>query len=155
MYISFEFFIRITLFILALVGFYIARYIYTQKRKNKPIVCIAGFDCDTVTRSRYSKIFGVPLEVFGMLFYGVFSFAYLFISFMPEYNLPDIIILLLILAPLFSFIFSLYLLYVQLFIIKTKCSLCFLSSFISILIFFLSILIYDFFAAWQGVFAAW
>ncbi|MCE9548780.1 vitamin K epoxide reductase family protein [Candidatus Nomurabacteria bacterium] len=131
--------IRTAIFVLASCGFLVAKHIYKHKKANqKPLVCPIRFDCNAVVHSDYSKLFGVPLEVFGMLYYCLISFSYLFLVFMPS-AMPAFLINLLIGLSCFAFLFSVYLISVQIFILKKGCSWCIVSAFISMIIFILTI----------------
>lgn len=142
---------RSALFILAVIGFFIAKYIHNQKKTNKPLICMAGFDCESVVKSSHSQMMGIPLEVFGMLYYAFMSVVYFALIFIPSSSLHDLLIIFLFTAPLLAFLFSLYLVFIQVFVLKKGCSWCFLSSFVCIAIFILTVFAYDFSAAWQGL----
>ncbi|OGI60645.1 hypothetical protein A2641_01950 [Candidatus Nomurabacteria bacterium RIFCSPHIGHO2_01_FULL_37_25] len=132
--------IRLTIFILGFCGFMVAKHIF--KRKNdteKPLVCPLKFDCHKVVHSDYSKLFGVPVDIFGMIYYGFISVFYLFFIFRPE-PLPFILVNFLITLSLMAFLFSIYLIIVQIFILKNGCFWCIISTFISTFIFILTLL---------------
>ncbi|MCF7833742.1 MAG: vitamin K epoxide reductase family protein [Candidatus Pacebacteria bacterium] len=141
---------RLGMLIFAIVGFFIAKYIYNTKKENKPLVCAVGFDCNGVVNSRFSKLFGIPVEFFGMLYYALMSIAYLALLFIPASSLSPLIILFLAFAPMSAFIFSLYLLFAQVFVLKKGCSWCFISSFVCICIFILTLFVYDISGALQS-----
>lgn len=141
MYLAADIF-YIIIFILGMCGFMVAIHIRNHKVKNMPLVCMAGFDCHTVVHSDYSRFFGIPVEILGMVYYVSISFIYLLLFFVsvPQAMLADLSILLTAVS-LGAFLFSIYLIAVQIFILKKGCSWCFVSAFISILIFILTILI--------------
>lgn len=127
---------------LALGGFLIAKHIRNHKTKNMPLICPAKFDCHAVVHSDYSKFMNVPLEILGMIYYSLIFLAYLVLIFIPNI-LPVTLTLFLVLLSMGAFLFSVYLIAVQIFILKKGCSWCFVSAFISILIFVLTIFTYD------------
>ncbi len=132
--------IRVAIFLLGFSGFMVARHIYKHKKPgHSPLVCPIKFDCHAVVHSDYSKFFGVPLEILGMIYYALIFASYLFFVFMPE-ALPEFLIGFLILISFLAFIFSIYLVFVQIFILRKGCSWCFVSAFISTLIFILAVL---------------
>lgn len=144
MMLSNDILIRLAIFILGLCGFLVARHISKKKKdKEKPFVCPLNFDCHTVVNSDYSKLFGVSLETLGMIYYGLVSIFYFLIIFLPE-TLPIILINSLIALSLIAFLFSIYLIFVQIFILKSGCFWCIISTIISVLIFILTILLNDF-----------
>lgn len=129
---------RITILILGLCGFAVARHIYHHKNnEEKPLVCPIKFDCHTVVHSDYSRFFGIPVEFLGMAYYGIVSVSYLFFVFMPEV-MPEIVVNSLIVISSIAFLFSFYLIAVQIFILKKGCSWCIVSALISALIFMLT-----------------
>ena len=128
--------IRIILFILGVCGFFIAKYIYKHKQEGAPLVCPIGFDCHTVVHSDYSKFMGMRVEILGMVYYAFVSLAYFCLIFIPK-ALPVPMIAFSVLLSLAAFIFSIYLIAVQVFILKKGCSWCLVSAAISVVIFLL------------------
>ncbi len=149
--------IQVAILFLGLFGFWVARRIYNHKTKKKPLVCMVGFDCHAVVHSDYSKFMGIRVEILGMLYYAAVSIFYFLIIFFPFYFLiiffPNFFlssfytVALLFLMPLFSFaafLFSTYLIAVQIFILKKGCSWCIVSAFITFFIFLLTLFNYGF-----------
>ena len=135
---------RVLIALFALGGFFVARHIYKHKKpENTPLVCPANFDCEGVVHSDYSKFLGIHLEVLGMFYYGFIFLAYTALIFTPE-SLPALLVLILFTSAMGAFLFSLYLIGVQFFILKKGCLWCFVSAFISISIFILNVFAYDF-----------
>jgi uncharacterized membrane protein len=134
--------IRAIIFALGACGFLVAKHIRNHKIKSTPLVCPVGFDCNAVVHSDYSKFLGVPVEFLGMIYYALISFVYLFVIFAgtTSFYLNGFLVL----TSLLALVFSIYLIYVQIFILKKGCSWCFVSASISILIFSLTMSIYDF-----------
>jgi uncharacterized membrane protein len=126
-------------FVLGLFGFWVARHIYKHKRsKDEPLVCMVGFDCHAVVHSDYSKFFGIPVEILGMLYYAIVSLFYLYFMAM-QFSMPENIVSFLVLISFTAFMFSLYLISVQIFILKKGCSWCIVSAIISMCIFLLTL----------------
>ncbi len=146
MQFSKDIFMQIIILALSLCGFMVARHIRNHKTKNTPLVCPIGFDCHAVVHSDYSKFLGMPVEVLGMIYYAFLSFFYLFLIFLP--NIPDVVqadlAIFFSVISFMAFLFSLYLIAVQIFILKKGCSWCIVSALISAMIFFLTMLNYDF-----------
>jgi uncharacterized membrane protein len=66
--------------VLSFVGMFDALYL-SLKRNAGPIPCHVTHGCNNVLTSRYSELMGIPLSVFGLIFYvGVFSLAVFQIS---------------------------------------------------------------------------
>ena len=139
-----EVIIQIAISLLGFSGFLVARHIYKHKHSEEnPLVCPVRFDCATVVHSDYSKFMGMPVEFLGMFYYAFISFFYLAFLFMP-YAMPNFLVGFMALISLVGFLFSIYLIAVQIFILKKGCSWCFVSAFICILIFSLTLFAYDF-----------
>ena len=94
-------------------------------------------DCNKVTTSEYSQIkfIGLPVAMLGVIYYGfmlaVFG-LYLF-------NVSRLSFIWVTVISGIAFLFSLWLSYAQLIIIKTICSYCLLSALITIILFFLDL----------------
>jgi len=143
MLLSDDILIRIAICVLGGFGFLVASHIYKHKRAKKPLVCPVGFDCNFVVHSDYSEFMHIPLEIFGMAYYALLSIFY-FVSIFIFDIMPIQLESILLLASLGAFVFSMYLLGVQIFVLKKGCSWCIVSAFVSILIFILTALHYDF-----------
>lgn len=143
--------IRVAIFILALCGFFVAKHIRNHKVKDTPLVCMVGFDCHAVVHSDYSKFLGMPVEFLGMIYYALMSVFYLFFIFLPK-DISTLLIGFLVMLSFIAFLFSLYLIIVQIFVLKKGCSWCFVSAIISILIFLLTMRLYNFDSIAQSFF---
>lgn len=122
--------------ILAITGFLIAAYIYGKKKAKKKLVCPRYSNCDTVIHSDYSKIFGIPVEILGMIYYVFIGSAYtiVFIFGLWSANVG----ILLVGISMCAVLFSIYLVSIQAFVLRHWCVWCLSSAIISILIFILS-----------------
>lgn len=127
----------------ALGGLGVSIYIRHTKRHNKQLVCPVGSNCNVVITSHYSKFLGVSLEYWGMLYYGVLLASYAFLVFAPGF-LPQMLLSGLFLLTVSAFLFSLYLLFVQAFILRQWCIWCLLSAILSTAIFMASLASVDF-----------
>ena len=118
----------------ALGGFALAFFIFISKRKAKPIACPMDGHCDDVVRSEFSKFFGVPVDILGMLYYAVAATAYSVFYFYSGLAVPLAVFAMFGLAS-FSFLFSLYLTFIQAFSLKQWCVWCLASAGLSSFIF--------------------
>lgn len=125
----------------AVVGCLISVHIYREKKKDVPMVCPLNFHCDTVVYSKYSKFFGIPVEVIGICYYAVVAISYTLFLFWPSVVNP-VFTLVVLFATISAFLFSIYLTFVQVFRIKELCSWCLTSASICTVIFLL--------VAWSG-----
>ncbi len=131
-----DFSVRLLICLLGVAGFFVAKHIRNQKKKASPFVCLVGFDCHAVVHSDYSKILGISVELLGMVYYSLISISYFLLAFYSSV-VPIVFTSFVAVTSLLAFIFSLYLIGVQIFILKKGCSWCFVSATISILIFLL------------------
>jgi len=124
-------------------GFGVSLYIYYTKKQHKQLVCPIGSNCNVVINSRFSKFLGVPLEYFGMFYYSVIFVSYILLIFTPHL-LSELLLSGLIILTAAAFFFSLYLLFVQAFLLWQWCIWCLLSAMLSITIFITSLVSVDF-----------
>lgn len=132
---------KIFIVVLATIGFILASYIRSHKKTERPLVCPLEGSCETVVHSEYSSLFGIPLELLGMVYYGLIAISYAFII-LFGYLVPGYTSTALMILSLIAFIFSLYLTAVQAFIIHHWCTWCLFSASISTLICILSLFIF-------------
>lgn len=127
--------------ILAIVGLLDSWYIFYKKQKKEKLVCFVGRDCNEVVNSKYSRIFNVPNEVLGIIFYlSVLGFAGLVALGTTE--LFGVSILLAIhVAAFVALLLSIYLTAIQMFVLKTWCEYCLIAVFANFGIFVLAFLI--------------
>lgn len=113
---------NVLIFILALVGFFIALYLSRQYLTDQQVVCFTG-GCEKVRLSPLSKIYGIPVPVFGLVGYSLI----LLLAFLRTLNSK---LETRLLKPIFyisvgGLIFSTYNNFVDWFIIKSFCQYCF------------------------------
>lgn len=147
MQFSNELLMRLAILVLGVCGFFIARYIRRHKKQNTPLVCPIKFDCHTVVHSDYARFLGIPVEILGMLYYGFITVSYALFIFKPEiftFASPDALNIFMISISLAAFLFSAYLIAVQIFILKKGCSWCIVSAFVCLFIFILASFVYHF-----------
>lgn len=132
-----DFLSDIALSILGLAGFALAFYIWDKKQRKNPLVCPLRMRCDLVTTSQYSKFMGIHLEILGMIYYAIVVLFHMLIVVFPHlFTLTTGRIFLVIAGG--AFMFSLYLICVQAFILKQWCTWCLFSGAFCILIFLIT-----------------
>mgnify|MGYP001566510994 CR=1 FL=1 len=126
------------LIVLALVGFTDSAFLLAKRISGAPIPCFITSGCDTVSKSPYSVLFGVPLSLLGVIFYLIIGFlALLYI------DTKNILVARLIpLATMLGFLSSAYFIYVQKFKIGAFCIYCIISAIVSTLLFILGVTIW-------------
>lgn len=107
---------RIAAGVVALAGAAIAGYLTWVHYDETALVCVAGGGCETVQKSAYAAIAGVPVALLGLLSYA--TIVGLVVWDTPSARLSAATI------AFVGLLFSLYLLAVQLFVIDAVCAWC-------------------------------
>jgi uncharacterized membrane protein len=132
--------LRLLSLLLVLVGIIISGYLSYTKLTNTSVICAAedAFSCDVVQNSVYSKIAGIEIAYLGLLAYlllGVLLLLEPRINFLRQHNR-----ILIFGLSLFAFVYAIWLVYVQAFILAAFCSWCLAHEVNITLFFFLSAL---------------
>ncbi len=123
--------IYLVTFLLSIIGFSIALFVRNKKRNQHPLVCPLGSHCDSVIYSRYATFLGIDVATLGICYYGLVALLYGAFMVIPI-GIPSSIIVGGFLLTMLAVIFSVYLLFIQFFVIKEWCTWCLASAFISI-----------------------
>ena len=121
--------------IVSLIGLADTFFVTINHYKGVIPPCTLLNGCETVLTSKYSEIFGVPIALFGALFYGIVFLSAL--AYLKTKN-NKIIIVFLILTAL-AFLMSLFFIYLQFFVIKAVCEYCLTSAAASTILFATSV----------------
>ena len=116
---------RVALLALAVVGVLISAYLtWTHFAGLSPVCTGSGEGCQTVQSSRYASLLGIPVALLGLVAYGglVFSVAVW----------AEIGIFLGFLISLVGTLFSVYLTYLEVFVIGALCQWCLASAVIMV-----------------------
>ena len=125
--------------LLVAVGFMIAGYLSYVETQAVEAVCGPIGDCNTVQSSSYASLFGVlPVGILGMVGYTAILIAWL-IQRLRNDKLADYASLALLGLGLFGTLFSIYLTYLEIFVIEAVCLWCISSAVIMTSIMLLSI----------------
>ena len=121
----------------SLLGLTISAYVWVSQRFNKPIACWTR-DCDRVIRSPYSRLLGVHNSTIGLwLFFFIFVMTLLHdLGWEPW---PKLTSSTLIALSFIGTLVSLYLTYIQLFVLKGLCNWCLTSALLILAIFILTV----------------
>jgi len=125
--------------VLSISGLVNAGFLVWKHYQKKPFVCPLDHDCSVVTESKWSRIFLVRNEVIGLLFFLgliVGTLASLFNA-----NWATLIFTVFPFATAASFLFSLFLVFIQFKVIKDYCFYCLISAGITLLVFLNSLLL--------------
>ncbi len=113
--------------IASIIGFLVSAYLAYVKLANKPIYCTPGLgDCASVQQSQWSTLWGIPIALLGAITYLILIGLYVFgqkTKFSKVYSEYAIFGL-----TFFGFIYSLYLTYLEIFVLKTMCQWCVVSA---------------------------
>jgi uncharacterized membrane protein len=120
---------RDTLYIFSLVlvvlGLIISGYLSYVKLTEVPMVCVQNsdvFNCEVVQTSAYSRIGGIPIAWFGFA-----TYVTLFLLLSLQNRIPFIKengILVVFGITLFAWLYSMYLVYLQFFVLQALCPWC-------------------------------
>lgn len=121
--------------ILAIVGIGDSGYLSYERLSGNIPPCSTNplVDCGKVLKSEYSTLFGVPLSVLGLFHYSIFLGVVALVYKFKAKLWRNIMLI----QAIFGVLFSVYLVYIQLGILKAICLYCMLSainSFIIVLI---------------------
>ncbi len=119
---------------IGIAGFTLARYIWRTKRVGQPLVCPLRTRCELVTHSTYSKILGIPVEALGMLYYAFVAVFHAGAILRPEIVSPLAAHVSLGVSAA-AFLFSMYLISIQAFVLRQWCTWCLISASFCVLIF--------------------
>jgi uncharacterized membrane protein len=118
------------LFVIALLGFCDASFLTIEHYRNVIPPCTTA-GCETVLTSSYSTILGIPVALFGMIYYLLISIG-LFAHIEGKHE-PSLRVVLLI--TIVGFVMSLWFVAAQAFIIHSYCLYCLGSATISTILF--------------------
>ncbi len=117
--------------VLAFIGLIDAGYITVKYYTGGEVVCPITGGCSDVLTSAYSQIAGLPVSVYGLLFYTtVFLLAFLYLDMKKSWMER-----LMPLLGLTGFLFTLWFVYLQIFVIEALCFYCMISAILSTTIF--------------------
>lgn len=110
--------------LLVLVGLVVAGYLSYLKLAAAPAVCLATgpFDCNVVLNSQYSELAGLPIAYLGLAVYIAIGSIQLLerrVAFLRQWGL-----LLIFGIALFAWLFSMWLVYVQVALLQALCPWC-------------------------------
>jgi protein-disulfide isomerase/uncharacterized membrane protein/rhodanese-related sulfurtransferase len=129
---------RSTTLVLCLLGLFDSLYLlYTYTSPSRPMVCI-GTGCDAVRASAYSNVGGVPMPAFGVLGYTLLSIVTLAES-LSSARIARLARYAFLGMTGFGFLVSLYLEYLQAFVIHAYCAWCVTSGVVMSALFVLAI----------------
>jgi len=124
--------------ILTIIGLLVSIYMTIYKITSNDNMCIGSGDCKTVNASRYAEVYGIPVAVLGVAGYSAIL-AVLLLGNRPGFLQQNGTLLLFGLS-LTGFLFTLYLIFVEVALIKAYCPFCITSQTAMTLIFIISVI---------------
>jgi uncharacterized membrane protein len=122
---------------LAILGLLVSIYMTIYKLTENPNMCLGNGGCSTVNNSKYAVIYGIPVAVVGVGGYLAILLLLLFeqrIPFLANNGTLAVFGL-----ALLGFLFTLYLVYVELALLHALCPFCVTSQVTMTILFILSI----------------
>jgi len=130
---------QVALPVLALIGLGIAIYLTYVETQAVSAMCGLVGDCNAVQASPYARLFGVlPIGVLGMVGYLMIQAAWGW-NYLHRSRLTELIPLFILGTALFGVLFSLYLTYLEPFVIRAVCMWCVSSAVIMTLLMLLAL----------------
>ena len=127
-----------TMIVLAVIGLLVATYMTIFKWTNNDAMCLGSGDCSTVNASRYADVNGIPVALIGVLGYAAILGMLVFED-RADFLRQNSTLLTFGLA-LTGFLFTVWLIYAEIFLIKAFCPFCVTSQVVMTIIFILSII---------------
>lgn len=122
---------------LTIIGLLVSIYMTIYKVTNNESMCIGSSGCSEVNASRYSEINRIPVAVLGVIGYAAIL-ALLFLEQQPGiFQQNGTMMFFGISLP--GFLFTLYLIYLEVALIKAYCPFCLASQAVMIVIFIISV----------------
>ena len=123
---------------LTIIGLLVSIYMTIYKLTSNDNMCIGSGDCKTVNASRYAEVYGIPVAVLGVAGYAAIL-AVLFLERRPGFFQENGSLLFFGLS-LTGFLFTLYLIFVEVALIKAYCPFCITSQTVMTIIFIISVI---------------
>jgi uncharacterized membrane protein len=123
---------------LVILGLLVSIYMTIYKLTDNDAMCIGSGGCSVVNSSRYSEVNRIPVAVLGILGYASIL-ALLFLENRPGFFRENGVMMLFGVT-LTGFLFTLYLIFVEVTLIKAYCPFCLTSQAVMTVIFILSVI---------------
>ncbi|MEX1997740.1 MAG: vitamin K epoxide reductase family protein [Candidatus Andersenbacteria bacterium] len=121
---------RKALFVIAILGLLISGYLYITYTSGGPILCGSG-GCEEVRGSAYAHLFGLPTPLYGIIFYVLLGVSAILWT-PPWYRRLHFPLLLLTGIGL---VVSIWLTYLEAFVIEAWCRWCVVSAVLTLVAF--------------------
>jgi len=122
---------------LTIIGLLVSIYMTIYKLTDNESMCIGNGGCSVVNSSKYSEVNGIPVAVVGMIGYAAIL-GILWLERKPGFFKSNGAMMLFGIT-LMGFLFTVWLIYVEIALIKALCPFCLTSQVVMTLIFILSV----------------
>lgn len=122
---------RYLLFIIAFLGLLVSGYLFVTYLSGGPIRCGDGHGCEVVRGSAYSNFFGIPTPAYGLLFYVALGLG----AALWSDGSHKLVYLFLLITTGIGLAISLYLTYLEAYVIHAWCRWCVVSAVLTVLAF--------------------
>lgn len=124
--------------VLTIIGLLVSIYMTIYKVTSNDNMCVGSKDCSVVNASKYSEVNGIPVAVVGAIGYSVLL-GLLWLERKPGFFKDNGSMIFFSIA-LIGFFFTLWLIYVEVALLKAYCPFCITSQVSMTLIFILSVI---------------
>jgi uncharacterized membrane protein len=124
--------------VLAIMGLLVSIYMTIYKIYHVEAMCLGSGDCSTVNASRYSEVNGIPVAVIGILGYAAIL-AVLYFETRNRFFKHNGTLMIFGMA-LTGFIFTVWLVYVEIALLRAICPFCVTSQVAMTIIFILAVI---------------
>lgn len=119
------------IFVFSILGLIISAFLTYEYLQPNPVICpLTGNGCELVRKSEYSKFLGVSIPYIGIAYYFIAAAISIYLT----QNYKKIVDQIRLLASFASFLFGVYLTYLEAYVIKAFCFWCVSSFIVSIII---------------------
>lgn len=122
---------------LVIIGLAVSIYMTIYKISGNDGMCLGSGDCSTVNASRFSEVNGIPVAVFGIIGYVAILFVQIFETRNEFFRKNGT--LLIFGMGLTGFLFTLWLVYVELALLNAICPFCVTSQVAMTIIFIIAV----------------
>jgi uncharacterized membrane protein len=129
---------RMATALLALVGLFVALYLWLYKAGYIGTLACGTGSCETVQLSRWATLLSLPVAAWGVGYYAV-VFAVAFLLIQDRWAASQRLPLALLLLTGWGVVFSAWLTYLELFVIHAICRWCVVSAVIAVALFALAL----------------
>jgi uncharacterized membrane protein len=125
--------------LLCVIGFGVAGYLAYIETTNTTAVCGPVGDCNTVQQSKYARLFGIlPIGVLGLVGYVAIFVSWLIARYARN-NLANFAVIFLFTMTAFGTLFSIYLTFLEPFVIGATCAWCLTSAILMTILMLLTV----------------